>query len=47
MVESWKNVGHTVSGVMTNMPSYWVLKSHEILERQESLDIIYAFIFPQ
>ena len=41
-----KNAGYMVAGIMTNMPYYWVLKSQEIFERQESLDIIYAFILP-
>ena len=33
-----------VAGIITSMPYYWVLKSQEILYRQESLEIIYAFI---
>lgn len=47
MVENWKSVDCTVAGIMTSMSDYWVAKSHEILWRQESLDIIYAFILPQ
>ena len=33
-----------VAGIITNMPYYWVLKSQEILDRQEFLEIIYVFI---
>lgn len=47
MVENWKSIGYVVADIMTNMPHYWVLNSNEILERQESLDITYAFILPQ
>lgn len=47
MVENWKSVDCTVAGIMTNMSDYLVLKGHEFLGRQESLDIIYAFIVPQ
>ena len=33
-----------VAGIITNMSYYWVLKSQEILDRQEFLEIIYVFI---